>query len=464
MQLFEFRLPDIGEGVAEGEIVEWKVKEGDSVGEDQELVEVMTDKATVPITCPVAGTVRKIVAAAGAVVPVGAVLVAIEPAAGAHVPTIAAHGEHGAHEEKKAAEAAAAAPVAAPAAEPEFKRAPGERALATPYTRKMARDLGLDIETIRGTGEIGRVTPDDVQRVAAAKKAPAAPAPVAKAAPAPAPAPAAAPSLSEQIASQPVAVAAPVVVAAPVAAPAPAPAPIPVQPGTRETRIPIRGLRKKISERMHQSKSTAAHFTYVDEVDVTDLVKLRGELKDAAAKRGAKLTYMPFIMKAIVSGLKLFPHLNGVTDDARQEYVVKHYYNFGIAVDTDDGLIVPVVKDVDRRSMIDLALEIERLAGDARNGKSKLDDLRDGTFTITNAGNIGGLFATPVINYPEAAIVGVHAIKQKPWVVNGEIKIRDIMYLSISIDHRMNDGATGARFMNQVVALLQDPRRLLLEI
>ena len=215
---------------------------------------------------------------------------------------------------------------------------------------------------------------------------------------------------------------------------------------------------------MHVSKTTAAHFTYVDEVDVTELVKLRGELKAMAQERGAKLTYLPFILKAIVSALRMYPTLNGVTDDARQEFVVKHYYNFGVAVDTDNGLIVPVVKDVDRRSILDLAKEIDRVAGEARDGKSKLEDLKDGTFTVTNAGNIGGLFATPIINYPEAAIVGVHAIKKKPWIVDGEIQVRDIMYLSISIDHRMNDGAIGARFMNQVVALLQDPRRLLLEI
>ena len=446
MSLFEFPLPDIGEGVAEGEIVQWMVKEGDPVKEDQEIVEVMTDKATVPITSPVAGTIRKIVAQAGSVVPVGSVLLSIEPAAGAHVPVVAAHGSG--HAAPAAAKPASKteAPTASieMAAQPEFSRPQGERALATPHTRKLARELGVDIEKVRGTGEIGRVTPEDVQRAASGKGA----APAA----APAAAPSRAPSLSEQVAA---------------VAPAPrrAPAPLPIEPGARETRIPIRGLRKKIAERMHQSKSTAAHFTYVDEVDVTELVKLRSELKEAAAKRGVKLTYLPFILKAIVAGLREFPTLNGVTDDARQEFVVKHYFNFGIAVDTDDGLIVPVVKDADRRSLLDLAAEIDRVASDAREGRSKLEDLRDGTFTITNAGNIGGLFATPVINYPEAAIVGVHAIKKKPWIVGDRIEIRDIMYLSISIDHRMNDGATGARFMNHVVALLQDARgKLLAEI
>lgn len=440
--LFEFPLPDIGEGVAEGEVVEWKVKEGDAVKEDQVLLEVMTDKATVEISSPVRGTIRELVVKAGEVAPVGAVLCRIEPAAGAHVPTIASHGEggHGKPAEKAPPRSEAvttAVEVAAPAAK-EFQRPAGQRALATPFTRRVARELGLDIEKIEGTGEAGRVTEADVRAFGAGKRA----------------APAAAPSLSEQVAAQP--------------APKPAaakyvPAPIAATPG-RETRVPIRGLRKKIAERMHQSKTTAAHFTYVDEVDVTELVALRTKMKDRAQKRGVKLTYLPFIMKAIVSALREFPTLNGVTDDAAQEFVVKHYYNFGIAVDTDSGLIVPVVKDVDKRSLLDIAAETDRLATDAREGKSKIEDLKDGTFTITNAGNIGGLFATPVINYPEAAIVGVHAIKKRPWVVGDKIEIRDIMYLSISIDHRMNDGATGARFMNHVVAMLQDPQQLLLEI
>jgi pyruvate dehydrogenase E2 component (dihydrolipoamide acetyltransferase) len=443
--LFEFPLPDIGEGVAEGEIVEWKVKEGDAVAEDQEMVEVMTDKATVPITSPVRGTVKKIVAEAGSVVPVGAVLVQIEPAAGAHVPTVAAHGDGHAKPAAAKAPARTEAPTAVVAAAPavaDFQRPAGQRALATPYTRRLAREAGLDIERIEGTGEAGRVTEDDVKKRAAGGRA----APTKAAAPAP--------SLSEQVAAR-----------APAAAATPkyVPAAIASTPG-KETRVPIRGLRKKISDRMHQSKTTAAHFTYVDECDVTALVKMRSDMKEKAAKRGVKLTYMPFIAKAIVSGLQQFPSLNGVTDDAKSEFAIKHYFNFGVAVDTDQGLIVPVVKDVDKRSLLDLAHEIERVASEAREGKSKLEDLRDGTFTITNAGNIGGLFATPIINYPEAAIVGVHAIKKTPRVVGDKIEIRDVMYLSISIDHRMNDGAIGARFMNHVIGLLQDPAALFLEM
>jgi len=441
MKLFKFPMPDIGEGVAEGEIVTWHIQEGDDLAEDAVLCEVMTDKATVEITSPLPGKVLKLCYGEGEVVPVGAFILHIEPAPGAHIPTVAIHGDH--DEEESAAEPAAkpgapaAAAPAAPAVE-EFTRPDGERALATPYTRKLARTLGLDIETIRGTGDVGRVTPDDVERHTAASAQPAA---------APAPEPTAAP--------------------APARAPVPVPPPVrvPVAPGQLETRVPIRGLRKRIAEKMQASKNTAAHFTYVDEVDVTELVKARRELKVIAAERGAKLTYLPFIMKAVVSALRSFPTLNGLSDDAAAEFVIRHDLNFGIAVDTDNGLIVPVVKNVDQLSLLQLANEIARVAGDARNGKSKLEDLQGGTFTITNAGNIGGLFATPVINYPEAAILGVHAINRKPWVMEGDrIEVRDIMYLSISIDHRMNDGATGAHFMNHVIHLLEDPKRLLLEI
>jgi len=441
VSLFEFPLPDIGEGVAEGEVVEWKVSEGDVIAEDDILCEVMTDKATVEITSPLPGTVMAILAAEGAVTPVGATLLTIEPAEGAHIPTVAKHGDH------DAAPVAAPEPEAAPveAAVPavsadavsalEIERPAGQRALATPYTRKMARTAGVDIERIKGTGDVGRVTEGDVEAYAAAILG----------------APAEAPEAARAVAP------------APVAAPAPISIPA-LPPGERETRVPIKGVRKKISEKMHVSKSTAAHFTYVEELDVTDLVDMRRALKPDAAEMGAKLTYLPFIMKAVSSGLKRYPTLNGLTDDARQEFVVKHYQNFGIAVDTDNGLMVPVVKNVDHLTIVQLAAEITRVAGDARDGKAKLSDLQDGTFTITNAGNIGGLLATPIINYPEAAILGVHAIRKKPWVVDGEIVIRDIMYLSISIDHRMNDGATGAYFMNHVAALLEDPRRLLLEL
>ena len=426
--LFKFPMPDIGEGVAEGEIVAWMVKPGDAIKEDDHVLDVMTDKATVDITSPVEGTIEDILVAEGDVVPVGTILYTARLAEGAHMPQVAVHGDHAEEAPAPAAPEPEAAPVAAVAVE-EFVRPDGQRALATPHTRKLARTLGVDIETVRGTGDIGRVTPSDVESFAAAATAPAVPAPV----------------------------------AVPPPGPAAAPPPITPVPGG-ETRVPIRGLRKVIFERMQMSKSMAAHFTYVEEVDATELVAMRTQMKAHAAERGVKLTYLPFIMKAVVSAFRKFPTLNGVTDDGVGEFVIKHDFNFGIAVDTEAGLIVPVVRAVDQRSILELAQEVERVATDARVGRSKLDDLSGGTFTITNAGNIGGLLATPIINYPEAAILGVHAIKRKPWVVGDEIKIRDIMVLSISVDHRVNDGATAAYFMKHVVSLLEAPTALVLEL
>jgi pyruvate dehydrogenase E2 component (dihydrolipoamide acetyltransferase) len=426
----EFRLPDIGEGVAEGEVVKWLVAEGDAVREDQPMVEVMTDKATVEIPSPANGKVKSIVAQAGQVVPVGAVLVVLELAAGAAAPKIASHG--GGHAAPAAAPKAAAVAstparggsATAVAAPPKFQRPAGQRATATPATRRLAREKGVDIETVEGTGPAGRVTDQDVERHAGGGAAAASAAPAPRA-------------------------------SAPAAAPPPPPA------LKDDQVVPIRGLRKKIYERMAISKSHAAHFTYVDDVDVTELVELRNLMKERARMKGVKLTYLPFILKAIAEAFRSHPSLNATVDEAAGSYTVRAARNFGIAVDTDAGLIVPVVKGVDRRPLLDLAAEIERVATDARNGKSKLEDLQGGTFTITNAGNIGGLFATPVINFPEVAILGVHKIAKTPRVVGDRIEVRDVMYLSISIDHRINDGALGARFMNDVKVLLEDPKRIL---
>jgi pyruvate dehydrogenase E2 component (dihydrolipoamide acetyltransferase) len=313
--------------------------------------------------------------------------------------------------------------VAAPP-KPSFRRPEGQRAVAAPATRRLAREKGLDIEAIEGTGPAGRVTDEDVARAAGGAALPAA---------------------------ATAAGAAPVAPAAVHAGPA----------AEGDEVVPIRGLRKRIYERMTLSKQRAAHFSYVDDLDVTELVELRNLMKERARLKGVKLTFLPFIMKAIVEGFREFPTLNATVDDAAGTFTVRRAFNFGIAVDSDAGLIVPVVKGVDRKSLLELAAEVERLASEARAGRSKLEDLQGGTFTITNAGNIGGLFATPVINYPEVAILGVHKIAKAPRVVDDRVAVRDVMYLSISIDHRINDGATGARFMNAVKALLEDPKRIL---
>ena len=431
---FEFKLPDIGEGVHEGEIVKWLVKEGDTVKEDQPLVEVMTDKATVEIPSPKAGTVLKLMYKEGEVAKVGTVLVTIG-AAGETAPAPAAKTVVA-----PAAQSAMAAAATIVAPPPKTTNAtvpttvPGARVLATPATRKLARELGIDILLVTGTGPGGRVTDEDLRKFAAggaSTKTPVAPTP------------------------------------SPMPSTAPKPTPAPVASGIsmdgREERMPLRGIRKKMSERMHQSKTTAAHFTYVDEIDMTELVKLREQMKPLTDKKNIKLTYLPFIVKACVAALKEMPLLNASLDDAKGEIVLKKYYNIGIAAATDEGLVVPVVKEADRKSLVEIAADIERLAKTAREGKLQLHDIQGGTFTITSLGAMGGLFATPIVNYPEVAILGVHEIKKRPVVRESEIVVRDIMLLSLSFDHRIVDGYTGAGFCKKVQSYLENPNLLFLE-
>jgi pyruvate dehydrogenase E2 component (dihydrolipoamide acetyltransferase) len=460
---FEFRLPDIGEGIHEGEIVKWLVKEGDIVREDQPMVEVMTDKATVEIPAPRAGKILKLNAKEGETVKVGSVLVIIEELGEAKPESQktppSAHPRHGegssstltpipsplrGRGEQRGegaweggqgvrSEATATNVAAPPPPSPATPTAaPAQRVLATPATRKLARELGVDISQIQGTGPGGRVTDEDVRRFAAARTAPQPP-------PTPSPAPTPPPA-------------------------APAFAPGAVVTDRREERIPLRGIRKRIAEHMHQSKTTAAHFTYVDEVDMTELIQIREQMKPLAEQKGVKLTYLPFIVKASVAALKEMPILNASIDEAKGEIVIKKYYNIGIATATDEGLIVPVIKDADRKSLLEIAMEIERLAKAAREGKIALSDLQGGTFTITSLGALGGLFATPVINYPEVAILGIHEIKKRPVVRDNQIVIRDIMYVSLSFDHRLIDGDVGARFCKKIISYLENPKLLFLEL
>lgn len=416
---FEFKLPDIGEGVHEGEIVRWLVKEGDRVEEFQPMVEVMTDKATVEIPAPKSGVILKLMAKEGEVVKVGSILVLIGELGEVVGPPPKL-------EEEVAAEAGRAAPSQPQgAATTAAVTAPHpQRVLATPATRKLARELGVEINLVPGSGPGGRITDQDVRAFAASHKAGAVTRPREK----------------------------------PVAVPAAQLSPA-LQ---REERLPLRGIRKRIAERMHRSKTTAAHFTYVDEVDMTELVKLREEAKALAERKGIKLTYLPFIIKSLIQALKQYPYLNSSIDDARGEIVIKHYYNIGIATATDEGLIVPVVKDADKKSILELAADIERLANKAREGKIALEELQGGTFTITSLGALGGLFATPIINYPESAILGVHEIKKKPVVRDSTIVIRDMMLLSLSFDHRLIDGHVGAMFAKELIKYLEDPKLLLM--
>ena len=446
----EFLLPDIGEGVAEGEIVKWHVKPGDRVREEQDFVEVMTDKATVMIPCPVTGVVKTLLAQEGQVVPVHAPIASFSEVTGGRLAGAHGKGGHAPAEAQSASAGNGGASHASHAASTAtaLLETPSGRVLATPATRKRARELSVDLKGLRGSGPHGRVTREDVEGAArsggtprhAAPTAPQArpqPAPVARAAtPAPRPAP----------------------------APLPPPTPLPAGAGEAEERVPLRGVRRKIAEFLAHSKRTAAHYTYVEEVDVTALVALRERLKPLGEARGVKVTYLSFIVKAVCLALRQHPKINAAMDDARQEIVYKRHCHIGIATDTPQGLIVPVLKHADRRSLLDIGREIQRLGEGARQGGLPVEDLQGGTFTITSAGHIGGLLATPILNYPEAAIMGVHKIKKRPIVTKDDrIVIGQIMYLSLSLDHRVIDGADAARFMNDVVKYLEDPELFILE-
>jgi len=392
---YEFKLPDIGEGVAEGEILKWLVKDGDEVKEDQSLVEVMTDKVNVQIPSPKSGTVTKTLAREGEVVKVGQSILVIE-VSGEAPPSYSAPAE------------VRADPAASAGLQTVQTRGPADTVLATPATRRLARELGVDITKVRGTGPSGRVTDEDLKGGARTAS--------------------------------------------------------PDIPTANEERVPLRGIRKITAERMAKSIHTIAQVTHVDEADVTELVLLREAFKGSAEKRGVKLTFLPLIIKAVLPALKEFPYVNASLDEKTGEIVLKKYYNLGIAVDTENGLLVPVVKDADSKDIFELSAEIERLAGKAKSGELSIEEVQGSTFTITNLGSVGGLFATPIVNYPEVAILGVHKITKRPVIRDGKIEARDMMYLSFSFDHRVIDGAYAARFVNKVIDTIDDPKKLLSEI
>jgi pyruvate dehydrogenase E2 component (dihydrolipoamide acetyltransferase) len=436
---YEFRLPDIGEGIHEGEIVKWLVKVGDDVKEDQPLLEVMTDKVTAEIPSPVSGVIQQLNGKEGEIVHVGSVIIVFGEAGSkpAEVPVT----------QKEPVSATVAVPANAImiSTGQATQRQPGEKVLAAPATRKLARDLGLELSQVAGSGPRGRVTPQDVRSAAGSHVSSSVRA-----------------GNGCAVSSQ---LTAPERAQGKVALP-PMPA-TPIVQTTGDRRVPFSGIRKKIAEHLTHSKRTAPHFAYVEEVDMTELVKLRQELKGLAEEQGVKLSYLPFIMKAVIAGLKAYPVLNSSLDETTQELVYKNVYNLGVAVDTDQGLVVPVVHQAQTLSILELGRAVQNLAGKARNGKLTLDEMRGGTFTLTSIGSIGGLFGVPIINFPEVGILGINKIARRPVVktVNGEesIVIRDMMYLSLSCDHRVVDGADGARFVKRVIEYLENPSKLLLE-
>ncbi|EMA49989.1 MULTISPECIES: dihydrolipoamide acetyltransferase family protein [Halococcus] len=522
----EFKLPDVGEGVAEGEIVSWLVEPGDAVEEDQPVAEVETDKAVVDVPSPVNGSVKEILAEEGEMVPVGNVII-----------TFAVEGEDEDETDTTSQEestetrtdtATETGPDAGTADEAsaetdqdgEMSTADG-RVFAAPSARRLAREQGVDITTVEGSGPGGRVSDHDVRAAAesgasgaggaggddgtsgdevtsavsdvsgeagTAGESGGAAASGASAAQASAPSGAnrdrtlAAPA-TRQLAEEAgvdiddvptdeerdgEAFVAPEAVEAYAEAQQEAQAADTAavaagEAGAQEERIPYRGMRRTIGQQMEASKFTAPHVTHHDEVDVTELVETRGELKEVAAERGISLSYMPFVMKACVAALREFPMVNAMLDEESEEIVQKKYYNVGVATATDAGLMVPVVDDAGNKTLLGLASEMNELVEKARERSIAREEMQGGTFTITNVGAIGGEYATPIVNHPEVAILALGAIKEKPRVVDGEVVPRHVMTVSLSFDHRVLDGAIAAQFTNKVEEYLEHPNRLLLE-
>ncbi len=387
----EFKFPDLGEGLVEGEVVKWHVKEGDYVKEGDPLVDVMTEKATVTLPAPTSGRVVKILVREGQVVKVSQTLCIIEPAE-------------------------------APAEKPQTAQPAAREVAAMPAARRLARELGIDLSMVRGTGPGGVITVEDVRRFAEELKGKGAEAPK--------------------------------VVETPKAAEAPR--------ATEAEVIPVRGVRRAVAEKMAKAKRLVPHAYHFEEVDFTELLRLRERLRAEAERRGVRLTVLPFIVRAAALALRDYPMLNSEYDEERSIITVKKEINIGVAVDTDQGLVVVVVRNADNKSVLELAREIGTLAEKARAGKLDIQDVRGSTFTISNIGAVGGLGGLSILNYPETAIMAVGQARKRPWVVEDKIEIRDIALVTVSFDHRVVDGAYVARFTNRLKELLEKPELLLI--
>jgi len=454
---YEFKLPDIGEGVSEGEVIQWHIREGEHVREDQPMVDVMTDKATVTIDVPRAGVVGKLCATVGETVRVGNVLV-IFVAEDAQVDQDTAQPDKLQPDKLQLNNGAVASAVgdireqlpgvsallhrsSRPAsghskqdrstAESYFS----EKPLAAPAVRKLARDLDIDLRRVPPTGAEGRVTKEDVMRFKQGSGQSR--------------------SHDSHGSSQNHATSGLHAVARQSAAPVPM---------MFEERRPMVGLRRKIAERMQLAKNTAAHATIVEECNVGELRLLRERLQPTAQQHDVKLTFLPFIIKAVAFALKKHPDLNSRVDEDSQQWIISRRYHLGMAVSTERGLLVPVITHADQKTILEIAKSVAELADGARSGSLSSAQLSGSTFTITSLGAQGGLFATPILNYPEVGILGVHRMREVPIVRNGTIQIGHTMMFSLSFDHRVIDGHVAAAFLYEVIAYLDDPARLMLEM
>ncbi len=421
---FNFVLPDLGEGITEGEVRKWIVKEGDNVEEHQTVLEIETDKAVVEVPSPRKGRVLKINKEVGEIAKVGDVLMSIAEEGEAveeKKPAEAKKAGEKKEEKEKSVSVVGVLPEEEEEAEPRKKEkeksvsAAGvpsegeETVLATPAVRAAAKELGVDLSKVKGTGPEGSITKEDLASAAPSKE-----------------------KRAEDVFG-------------------------PVE------RMPLRGLRRTIAKNLIASQKTTAFVTGMNEVDITDLWDLREKEKKPLLEKGVHLTFLPFFIKAVIHALAEHPMLNSSLDDEREEIVIKKYYAIGVAVDTPDGLMVPVIKNPAGKTILELSLEIQDLSVKARERKIKLEEMKGGTFTITNYGHFGGYFATPIINYPEAAILGTGMITEKPWVKNGKIVVRKILPLSLTFDHRLTDGVDASRFLAKVSGYLEDPALIFIE-
>ncbi|WP_436853582.1 dihydrolipoamide acetyltransferase family protein [Staphylococcus caeli] len=429
---FEFKLPDIGEGIHEGEIVKWFVKAGDTIEEDDVLAEVQNDKSVVEIPSPVSGTVEEVLVEEGTVAVVGDTIVKIDAPDAEDMQFKGSESDDSASESTEVPAEETTKEEAAPAqSSNEEDVDESKRVKAMPSVRKYAREKGVNIKAVSGSGKNGRTTKEDVDAYLNGGQA------------APSNESAAVASEETSASAQPAAVS--------------------TEGEFPETTEKIPAMRKAIAKAMVNSKHTAPHVTLMDEIDVQELWDHRKKFKEVAAEQGTKLTFLPYVVKALVSALKKYPALNTSFNEEAGEIVHKHYWNIGIAADTDRGLLVPVVKNADRKSMFAISDEINELAVKARDGKLAADEMKGATCTISNIGSAGGQWFTPVINHPEVAILGIGRIAQKPIVKDGEIVAAPVLSLSLSFDHRQIDGATGQNAMNHIKRLLNNPELLLME-
>ena len=438
----EFRFPDIGEGIQEGTLTKWLVEKGETIKEGESLMEVETDKVTTEIPSPKTGTVSDLKFEEGDVINVGEVFVVIDLEGEAGVedgeedPDLKQELE----EKEEIVEEETAGVVGEVVASsqeipssdeaqasPSSKTEEGGKVLATPVARKLAKDLGVDINTVKGTGPAGRVMKEDIRETLEDKEPPKKFEKVKRVEEY------TSDSGEKDVSSE------------------------------KEERIPLTRIRQTIAEKMSESRFTIPHTTAMDEIDVTELYEFRKAYKDKLGD-DVSLTFLPFIIKAVINVLKEYPEFNASLDEETQELVLKYYYNIGVATDTERGLMVPVLEEANNLSIVDIAKGVEDLSTRARDNKLELSELRGSTFTVTNYGSIGGMFGIPIINYPESAILGIGRIQEKPVVIDGRIVIRRMLPLSLSYDHRIIDGASGAKFLNSLKDLLMDPKVLLLKV